>query len=313
MSFSRILTLLKLSNTCFPGFRPGAMKMKLAFITKGVEQTHLVSKFLMAPEHTALGQIMKSRPNTIGVLVWPYQNAAWSEGERLAKTFNHYSEIDKIGNPFNFDIDERLVLSDLAVMKDGLRIVLDQPTWFMREGGLSLNIFVDSFRAFTISFSIYTDENDNRYAVIGGIQGRNPKDMQRMYDKDVLKLYRELTKIMHGLRPRDFLIEVFRMLCRFMNVKTIYGIKDAYRYHEHPYFSKKMASQSYNAIWEDRGGAEYSEYFYKLPVSPEIRDISTIKAKKRSLYRKRYSFLEDLEQEMRNALPSIKPVKFIDT
>ena len=103
--------------------------MKLKFISKGREHSHLVNKFLMAPETTTLGQIMKSRPDTIGVLIWPYQCSAWSEKERLTRVFNHHSELDKIGSPFDFSVNQQLVLSDLSDMKDGLRVVLDQPAW----------------------------------------------------------------------------------------------------------------------------------------------------------------------------------------
>jgi len=113
----------------------------------------------------------------IGALLWPYLSASFEAEERLARIVAHYAVIDTLGPPFPFDCDERLVLVDLGEVLPGLRLVLDQPIWFLREGGLVLNLFIDSFRAFSIAFSLRREADGELTAWIGGIQGRNRDDM----------------------------------------------------------------------------------------------------------------------------------------
>jgi uncharacterized protein VirK/YbjX len=139
---------------------------------------------------------------------------------------------------------------------------------------------------------------------IGGIQGRNTDD--------ALDIYRNLTKSLHGMRPRDFLIYALQILARATNVRHIYAVTDAQRHHRHAYFPKKTLEGDYDKIWEDRSAIRVSDHFYELPLITERRDIDEIKSKKKSLYRKRYEFLDWLEAELPKELSRCKPVRFVD-
>ena len=255
----------------------------------------------------ALQLMAQERPAVLaGPLVWPYLCADWDADERLRRIQAHYRIVDRLGAPFPFSADERLVLAELDETYPGLRIVLDQPKWFMREGGLTLNLFVDDFRAYSLAFS-FSDSADGQGidCLIGAIQGRNTDE--------AADLYRDLTKAAHGLRPRDFLIELCRILCRHWNVQNLLAVRDSERHHRHPFFGgKKIAPQDYDAIWQDRGGALADRHFYHLPIESERRDENDIKPNKRSLYRRRYKFLDELETEIPLTLPKLAPVRFAD-
>nr|WP_246449374.1 DUF535 family protein [Paracoccus amoyensis] len=300
---------------------PGNLKLRLRVWLAALANRRQFSALAGDPS-PSLQMMARERPAVLaGPLVWPYLCAGWDADERLKRIQAHYRIVDRLGAPFPFSADERLVLADLDATYPGLRIVLDQPKWFMREGGLTLNLFVDDFRAYSLAFS-FSDSADGQETteqgsggpesggqgidcLIGAIQGRNTDE--------AADLYRDLTKAAHGLRPRDFLIEMCRILCRHWNVRTLLAVRDSERHHRHPFFGgKKIAPQDYDAIWQDRGGALAGPHFYHLPIESERRDENDIKPNKRSLYRRRYKFLDGLEAEIFQTLPKLAPVRFAD-
>ncbi|MEJ2426464.1 MAG: DUF535 family protein, partial [Candidatus Thiodiazotropha sp.] len=177
-------------------------------------------------------------------------------------------------------------------------IVLDKNGLFMREGMLTLNIYVGVERVFTLAFSFYKNTSDRICAMVGAIQGR------RM--QDVKTLYREMTRKAHGVRPRDLMVEVFQLFCRRIGVEKIYAIADSHCQHRHNFYCLKNKLDSlhldYDEVWTNRGGVRNSEGFFELPVPPVFRSLHTVIAKKRSMYRKRYAMLEQLERNLENSL-----------
>lgn len=284
----------------------GNLKLRLRVYLAALANRRQLSALAGNPS-PSLQMMAQERPGVLaGPLVWPYLCAGWDADERLKRIQAHYQIVDRLGAPFPFSADERLVLAELDETYPGLRIVLDQPKWFMREGGLTLNLFVDDFRAYSLAFS-FSDSADGQGidCLIGAIQGRNTDE--------AADLYRDLTKAAHGLRPRDFLIEICRILCRHWNVQNLLAVRDSERHHRHPFFGgKKIAPQDYDAIWQDRGGELADRHFYRLPIESERRDENDIKPNKRSLYRRRYKFLDGLEAEIPLTLPKLTPVRFAD-
>lgn len=283
---------------------PGNKGLRLRVLAAAL--THPGRVGAMARNHSpALSLMAKERPAVLlGPLVWPYLCAGWSAAERLDHVRAHYRVLDQLGPPFPFSADARLVMIELDEIHPGLRVVLDQPPWFMREGGLTLNLFVNDFRAYSLAFSL-SDKGTGLTCLIGAIQGRNTDEAEG--------LYRDLTKAAHGLRPRDLLIEICRILCRHWGIETLLAVRDSERHHRHSFFGgKKIAPQDYDAIWQDRGGQLEGPYFYRLPIAPDRRDEAEIKPNKRSLYRRRYKFLDQLEAEIPAALPHLRPVRFAD-
>lgn len=281
------------------------LKLRLQVTGSAVAHARQLARLCRSPS-PALAAMMAERPAVLaGPLVWPYLCAAWSARERLSRLADHYRIIDQLGAPFPFSVEERLVLAELEDVHPGLRVVLDQPRWFMREGGLTLNLFVDDFRAYSLAFSFSTSPGGGIDCLIGSLQGRN--------SDEALALYRDLTKAAHGLRPRDFLIEICRMLCRHWKVERLLGVRDEHRHHRHRFFGgKTIAPQDYDAIWEDRGGRIEGAHFYQLPLGAERRSEDEIKPNKRSLYRRRYRFLDELEAGVINGLPAMQPQRFED-
>lgn len=300
------LSLLKRAMPAIvPGRGLGAARWRLRVLAAALAHRRQLAG-LAGTDSPALRRILQERPaSAVGVLIWPYLCASWDVSRRLDRLVGHYRIVDRLGPPFPFPVSERLVLLDLSDIHPGLRIVMDQPQWFIREGGLTLNLFVDDFRAYSLAFSLAEHPGGGIDCLIGSIQGRN--------SDEALALYRDLTKAAHGLRPRDLLIEICRILCRHWGVRRLLGVRDSQRHHRHGFFGgKTIAPQDYDAIWQDRGGVAEDDCFFRLPLAPDRRDEDGIKPNKRSLYRRRYGFLDRLEAELPGKLADARPVVFAD-
>src|SRR6185437_8818486 len=127
--------------------------------------------------------------------------------------------IDKIGGAIDFLPDDKIELLDLGDVVSGLHVVLDQPQWFLREGQLAINLFLEDVRIYTLAFSFFRQGKEIA-AFVGGIQGRNIAG--------ILETYRDLTKASYGMRPRDLLIDILRMLCAELGVKQIFAVSNEY-------------------------------------------------------------------------------------
>ena len=190
----------------------------------------------------------------------------------------------------------------LPEIGDAIHVIIDKPMWFQREGTLAINLVDGNTRLFTLVFAFEPTANGLR-ALIGGIQGRN-------FD-DALDRYRDLTKAAHGIRPRDLVIELFRLVCARLGVTEILAIADKGRQNRHPYFGKDVMRAlplNYDAIWQDRGGTPVDEWFYSLSLRGERRADADIAPKKRSMYRQRYAMLDAIEVRMVEAWKGMMPV-----
>lgn len=305
MNFDTARRLVFASRRVAPGFGVRPFHNRYKFLLAAWRSRNTIEPMLNVESCSDLGRLLEERPEMLGVLIWPYQAANFGASERLARIITHCEIVDSLGAPFKFSVDEKLALLNLDSIFPGLRIVLDQPRWFMREGQFTLNIFLDDFRAFSLVFSFFRHENNEPEAIIGAMQGRNREN--------ILDTYRRLTKALYGLRPRDFLLETFRMLCRAIGVSRIYGVSSASSIRRHAYFGKAAGVRlDYDEIWRDRGGRPVNDIFYEIDRDPPARDLSSVKPNKRSMYRKRDEFLKNTEETLRAELPGLQPVRFKD-
>jgi uncharacterized protein VirK/YbjX len=258
----------------------------------------LLKPIINARPDGALGKAIKARPEIIGAVIWPYQCSAWVVQTRLSRIRAHYDAVEAGGGLLDLPENASLTLLDLASIKQGLRVAIDQPRWLMREGQLAINLFMAETRIYSLAFSLVQEANGQLVAVVGAIQGRG-HDLEGARDE-----YRRLTKAGHGMRPRDLLFEVFRMLCAGIGVSEIVAVTNEFRHERHSYFGKgpKALSADYNEIWAERGGTRTNAMFYRLYPYRKQRDWTEIRLNKRAMYRRRYQMLNSLNEQMNNNL-----------
>ena len=286
--------LLKSVFTLHAGYSLRALKNKLKLLVLIGQNWSGLNVFL-ARMSNALGKsgIEKLGDDCIGVVHWPYISKNWSAQDRLGVLASHYEVITKsCPQLLLFGRNESLVLSDLSEYSAGCSLVLDRPTWFMREGELVLNLFQGDLRIASIAFTLCRTDTE-LCIFIGAVQG-----IHKGVESDLsLSIYRDLTKDFEGLRPRSFLIEVIKYLAINLGVEKIYAVGDGYRHHRHPYFGTEKAQDlaaNYDVIWLEHGATpSQREDFFEIPMEPSRKPLDSIVAKKRAMYRRRYELLDD--------------------
>lgn len=237
--------------------------------------------------------LFTNHPEAIPSVFWPYQCASWGMVKRLEALHNHFTCLDD-GLGFGYlrlGRYERKEIIRLDQYYPGMRLVLDKNGIFLREGMLVLNIDVHDERLFSIAFSLKKSASNRLIAVVGAIQGR------RM--ADVVDIYRDITKLFFGVRPRDLMVELFQIFCKVLGVDQIFAVQGDKHQHNHYFYLFKNKSEvknlDYDEVWMERGGRCCQYGFYELPVQPVRKPYNQIVAKKRSMYRKRYELLASIE------------------
>jgi uncharacterized protein VirK/YbjX len=278
------------------------LRARVSFVLKAWSAQDLLRPFVAPPSGGSLQRAFQQRPEIVGAIVWPYMCSTWSSKERIQRIDEHFRLIDSMGGALDFPIDQSFELIDLGDVQESLRVVLDRPQWFMREGQLVLNLFMADVRIYSIAFS-FAFEGERTVAFVGAIQGGNADGA--MAD------YKDLTKTLHGMRPRDFLVELLRSFCRTLGVWRIYAVADASRQHRSSYFGKAKSdtlSLNYDEIWSERGGIRHDADFFMLGPEAPLKSLEEIPSKKRSMYRKRYELLDSLHARIATACAGIRPL-----
>ena len=152
----------------------------------------------------------------------------------------------------------------------------------------------------TIAFSFEEMAPDNWVCRIACIQGRT------VNESDVTK---QVQKLLHGIRPKSFMVFAVQELSRQLGFTAVYGVGDAI----HPYRRQHTihlhwihAIQfDYDAFWSESGGIANPDHWYELPLRMVQKDIQEIKTNKRSLYTRRYRLLDDLSLKIADSVKKL--------
>lgn len=249
---------------------------------------------LWAVRGSALHRLLARRPGTLKIVFAPYLAANWDVRTRLSRIVDHCNIVQAIGGVVDVRPDDVVDLIQLTAVDPRYRITLDQPAWFFSEGPLVISLWDGIDRIFSLGFCLAT-EGGRRVAFVGGIQGRS--------EDNVLERYRRFSKEACGMRPRDFLVEVFKMFCRALKVTHVRAVAD------HNHFSRRSLRAekahlkiSYDEVWRERGGVYDGKGFFILPVEARRRPDHEMPARKRTVYRKRYAMLSQIDAELESAL-----------
>lgn len=237
----------------------------------------------------------------LGVTIWPYIHNDWGVKTRLDSIATHYEILSNI-HPKLTSISTltSLVIADFEHVSPGVTIVIDHAPWFLREGELVINIFQNDLRIASMAFSLTVDTSNNQLgAFIGAVQGIHAG----VPAQQSLNIFKDLTKDFQGLRPRTLLLEVLKVLLIKLGIEKIFAVSEEHRHHNHTYFRQDKnleVKMDYNTFWEEHHGRLINSIgFYEIPKEAAIKDISEIASKKRAQYKRRYAFLESLDDTVK--------------
>lgn len=282
----------QLARQAYPSGGPMSLLRRLRFSWQAWTHRREWRALRNVPQQSQLGKVMLARKNMVHILAWPYIHRAWSIRHRVETVNAHYRYVER--QPWlQVPIGARELLAAIGPTEDGLTLQLDQPEWLAQEGELSLNLFEGNTRLYSVAFSIGRRRGQPTM-YIGAIQGRSTEGISERYA--------ELTKRLHGCRPRDLVLLATLLLAEAMGIERVYAISDFYRHHRHARlfarYDRNIPTADYDEIWRDRGGVETVDGFFAIETGFNPRPLDSIPAKKRAMYRRRYEMLTELRERI---------------
>lgn len=291
MGIGVIETLVKvhrLGRAMHPGLTLKSIKHQVFLLCRALVFLPGVRKWFEISDNPLLTRALKRFPMISGAIYWPYINHIWPMKQRLSAIDQHFRMLDGRATILAKAMFEEVELARLDEVYTGLRLVLDKAEWFIREGEVVLNLFVNDLRYFSVAFTLGMD-NDKPLIFVGALQGSNSDSAQGVY--------RDLTHALHGMRPRDFLIVALKLLCMELDIHRIWAVSSDCRQHNSPYFGgvhKERVLLAYNNVWTEHGGLALDNGFFDIPAVVRHKNMSEIPTRKRAAYRRRYVMLDKL-------------------
>lgn len=168
---------------------------------------------------------------------------------------------------------------------------------YQKEGDMSLVLHSqEDGNFYTLSFTL-GHENGARSIMIGGLQG--PRSNETSNEK-----IKKLTRKLYGQRPKSLMVSLLDLLAQIWGVETILAVKTQSHTYAAKRYSKGRIKTDYDALWKELGGTEYDRNFYSLPVNAPRRDLDGMSRSKRSMYRRRYEWLDNTKATFEQVLRS---------
>ncbi|HJV68111.1 VirK/YbjX family protein [Ideonella sp.] len=280
------------ARQAYPALDPLSLVRRLRFGWQAWRKRREWRALRQVPPQSQLGRALQARGGMVHVIAWPYIHRAWSVRQRVDTVVAHYRQIERhlwLQVPFG----SRRVLATVGAPEAGLTLQIDQPSWLAQEGELALNLFDGDLRLYSVGFS-FGQRQGQPVVYIGAIQGRSVDGANERYA--------ELTRQLHGCRPRDLVLLALLMIAEAMGIERAYGICDYYRHFRQPRLLARLdthvASADYDEIWRDRGGAETVDGFFAIDTRYSPRPLDEVPTKKRAMYRRRYEMLGELRASL---------------
>lgn len=292
---SLITTLFRvysLGRAMHPSLSINHLKHQIILMARTLVFISDIQKWYETSDNPLLTDALKRFPLISGAMYWPYINHAWPMKHKLATIDQHYRMLGGSAAIIAHSTFQEVELSCLDEEYSGLRVVLDKAPWFLREGEIVLNLFINDQRFYSIAFTLGI-ESGQPLIFVGAIQGSN--------SDTALDIYRKITHSLHGMRPRDLLMVALKLLCEEMSINRIWAISSDYRQHVSPYFGDTHKERvPYNEVWLEHGGTQLENGFFEIHTTVNKKCMEEIPTRKRATYRRRYQMLDKLAIDIKN-------------
>ena len=248
-------------------------------------------RILKSPEFKI---ILQYRPKLYFKIFNVYMSIHWDKKQKIKVILDTYRFLmgkgDLLMNLLRQNDGFEMVSFSFYEKTSGV-LVLRYDHRYRKEGELVFSFECDALggRIIDAAFSFEKNEEDNWVCRIGCVQGHSKTE----------EYYAKIAqKMMHGLRPKSFIIFAIQEFSRLLGVSAIYGAGDsiqAYRRKHAIHIPWRHSIYfNYNSIWSESGGTPDEFGWYKLPLVPARKEIHEIKTTKRAQYARRYQMLDDI-------------------
>ncbi len=293
--FNTVATLWRGGRTNFPKKDAHSTYRRLHFYTVSCMHLACLHRWLHCEVPPALQTELQRSSLLLKVLTKPYINRRWGFQKRAHMIATHYRLVGVLDLPFfNFPDDQYWNCTQFELDQRPFRIVIDRPSWMRSEGEVCVSLFAGVDRLYSLAFSIGGTADSPRL-LVGAIQGA----------ADVVdgSLYSNITKLFHGIRPRDMMVHIVKIMAQHVGCTELWAVSDAC--HQSVGRGNQFARASkYDGIWLENGGTPNDAGFFVMCTTLHRRADEDIPARKRALYRRRYALLGTLAENIKLAFAS---------
>jgi hypothetical protein len=276
-------------------YAPYGLRKRLKFFVRAWRQPRLTNMWLARLAQADLAPLWMARPRLATKLQRPYVHCEWRVLERFAALMGHYDILPRI---FSADVrqaiyyEEGLAIICLINPTSGRRldVRLFYHDQFEKEGELTLAICdVDTELTLAgITFCLAQPAHQ-RTLIIGGLQASS--------DPQTRVLIHDVSKEMHGLRPKALALWCLQQLAACWQVGRIEAVGDAQHVYRH--WSKRLEfAASYDEFWSESDGRRLPGGGWELPLQLKQRTRAELKPSRRKAHERRYAMLDALQPKL---------------
>lgn len=230
-----------------------------------------------------------------------YLSAKWDWERRSKIIVETYEFVHAHGGALQKALMTRegLVIASFPAGQGGeAKIRLGIDNQLRREGEVAVQLECSLFPGYIskIAFSFEHHSELGWVCYVGAIQGRQG-------DEEAIKA---LTKGMHGLRPKAFMVFLIQEIARSLRVHELLGVGNGIHVlrarNRGLTGPRKRILFDYDELWSEVGAEPGPEGWFRLPARTHRREIAEMKPNKRSMYTKRYALMEDISRQIRTVL-----------
>lgn len=242
-------------------------------------------KVFDSPELTEVAQLC---PAILEKPFSPYVLADWSQTQRFTQLQDHFLFLKEL---FGERVAEIYKPSGYTIFDfnchENEHYSVELFPGYQSEGSIGIRL-CDNQRREVYSLSLHLSNTAQRACYIGALQGPNDRIPERQ------KTIVSLTRGLYGLRPKALMLEALYMIASSLRIEVVYGVSNSGNiYNASVYANKKIESSRFDRdqMWREYHAESTTACLFKFPKEPIRKDISLLKPNKRSMYRKRYSWL----------------------
>lgn len=272
----------------------------IKYLARGACLPWLHSRYLHFIQGQARLRALRQRdPRLLERHLHRFVNLHWGRRARLRALLSHYRfALSRLPGPL-FDavyLEGGVPLGVLA-LKDGSELVLSlrPPIHKGCEGELCLQLDDTAGRA--LYRIVFTVIDDGGALAIGCLQGPGGADA-----RDVV---REITRNMHGLRPKQLMLGLVYAFARQFGIARVLGVANA----AHPLMRRRgeRFQADYDAFWLEQQGVAGPHGWFALPAEPPRKFEADVPSNHRAAFRRREALRLAAEELLADALRRVAP------
>ncbi len=275
------------------------LKQQIRWAFAAAINSKVAHEWFRSLQHPELRMYFELNPRMALKPLRVYVSNRWGIERKIKVIKDTYSLIESFGSP----LQEALIrsggvsLARIAIADDyDAQILLGYDNTYRKEGELVVSLYCAEMGGNIISlvFSFEHRGNGEWVMYVGCIQGRNGVDNKL------------ISKAMHGLWPKVFIVHVAQEIACSLGIKKILGVGNSIHSHKKKHIihirSRHGLSFDYDQLWEEIGGELSPDGWYEVPAHFERRSYESMKSNKRSMYTKRYIMLDNVSAQIRSYL-----------